>query len=281
MILHIAYTGKELLRKKVLLFTLILTVGFFAFYFYGLSQIAKDLNNVDLIQNYMSNVLIITLGLFFAQMISAFFVIFSSMGAISGEQENGLLFAVLSRPVPRWKIFLGKWVGFSVWNALYSAILFLCIILPVHWILGHPLLYANLIRAFLLFEWIPILLSALVLLGSSYLPTLGNGIACALLFGMGMFSGLLENVFNTNLAHPGISNFSLFASLLIPTDAVFRRMTYELLGAANLLLGQNSLSMGPFLNSQIPSNAFLIYTGAYLVLVLAGGIIHFRKKDIA
>lgn len=285
MLIFISFTGKELLRKKVSVVTLLLTAFFIGFYVYGLFKLHPAHGNIaddSAINLYLKRTLITTLGLFFAQMVAAFFVFFSSMGAINGEIENGLLLSVLSRPVPRWRIYIGKWIGLSVWSLLYGAILFWAIVLPVHYVLGLPLNGMNLLKAFLLFEWIPLLLLALSMLGSACLPTLGNGVACALLYGIGMFSGLFESVYNADGQHPGVENFSIFTSLLMPTDAIFRRMSYELIGGDAIpLTNETDRILGPFSSSHLPSTAFLVYTVVYLAILLAAGSWHFKRKDIS
>lgn len=281
---YILLTAKELARKRVLLVALLLSALFIGFYTYGLMKVAEASQHTtaSLVENYTQAVLLLTLGLYFAQMVTAFFVFFSSLGAISGEIDNGQLFAVLSRPIPRWKVYLGKWLGFAVWNVVYSAVMFWSIVLAVHFVLGFPLVASTVLKAFLLFEWIPLLLGAVALLGSSYLPMLGNAVFCALLYGMSLFAGLLEGVTNQQSTNHGIENFGIFTSLLLPSDAVFRRMVFELFGGADLPFTDSLSSMlGPFSPAALPSNAFLVYTALLLIGLLSWGCIHFTRRDIS
>lgn len=281
---YIILTGKELARKRVLLVSLLLSLLFIGFYSYGLSKIVQGPQHTTagLVDNYINGVVLLTVGLYFAQMVSAFFVFFSSMGAISGEIDSGQLFAVLSRPIARWKVYLGKWMGFAVWNMLYSAVMFGSIVLAVHYILDFPINAVPMLKAFLLFEWIPLLLTAVSMIGSSYLPMLGNGVLCAVLYSLSLFAGLLEGVMNPGAANQGIENFGILTSLLMPSDSVFRRMVYELFGSVELPFASDfDSALGPFSSTVLPSDTFLIYTVFFLVGLLIWGCIHFTRRDIS
>ena len=91
MMIFISMIGKELLRKRVFLIALVMTVLFLGFFAYAISQVAAEQQNVtDLIRSYAYGTMALAVGLFFAHMIVAFIVFFSSMGAISSEIESGL-----------------------------------------------------------------------------------------------------------------------------------------------------------------------------------------------
>ena len=58
--------------------------------------------------------LIMTLCLAVIKSLGAFFAVLMAGGAISGEIERGLLSVILSKPLPRWQILLGKWIGLNI-----------------------------------------------------------------------------------------------------------------------------------------------------------------------
>jgi ABC-type transport system involved in multi-copper enzyme maturation permease subunit len=57
---------------------------------------------------------IMTLCLGVIKSLGAFFAVLMAGGAISGEIERGLLSVILSKPLPRWQILLGKWIGLNL-----------------------------------------------------------------------------------------------------------------------------------------------------------------------
>lgn len=277
---YIGLIGKELLRKRVFLMTILLTVLFLGFYLYGLNEIANSHNSDWLVAN-AGQAAVMFIGLFFSQMVVAFFVLFSSMGAIAGEAEAGILYAIMSRPIPRWRIFLGKWIGFAVWYLLFAGILFWAVVGSANYFFILPISGIAFVKAFLLFELIPLLLLSLSMLGSAYLPMLGNGVLGALLYGLGLFGGMLENAAGHSSSTTGIENFGLVTSLLSPTNSIFQRMIYELLGGFNLPIDVNAASLsGLFSGQSAPSTAFIVYSLAYLIVLLAWGMIRFSRKDI-
>ncbi|MEF3302142.1 ABC transporter permease [Paenibacillus sp. GYB003] len=281
MTMYISATFKELTRKRVFLVTLILTLVFLVLFAFGVRELAGVVgqNQASPAERLMNGMVLMVLGLFFAQFLAAFFVLFSSMGTVTGEQENGLLLAVAARPLPRWKLYLAKWLGHAVWIAVYSAVLFVSVVWTVHSLAGLPLLAADLLRGFALFIWMPLLLLTLAMLGSVYLPMLGNGICAALLYGFALFCGLVEGITTYEGSHPALDKLILLTGLLLPTDSVYRRSLYEAMGGADWA-GLAVADMGPFSMPSVPSNAFLLYTVGYAAVLLLLGCRAFSRKDL-
>ncbi|MDI4646316.1 ABC transporter permease subunit [Cohnella hashimotonis] len=281
MTMYISATFKELTRKRVFLVTLILTVLFLLLFGFGLREVAgmteEEPNHAA--KQLMDSMVFMVLGLFFAQFLASFFVLFSSMGTVTGEQENGLLLAVAARPLPRWKLYLAKWLGHAVWIAAYSAVLFVAMVWIVHGATGLHLFVEDWLRGFALFIWMPLLLLTLSMLGSVYLPMLGNGICSALLYGLALFSGLIEGISSEGGTLLGMEKFTLLTGLIVPTDSVYRRSLYELLGGSDWA-GLTSTYLGPFSIPTVPSNAFLFYTVVYAAVLLLLGCRAFSRKDL-
>ncbi|MDF2935375.1 MAG: hypothetical protein K0Q90_748 [Paenibacillaceae bacterium] len=278
---YISATFKELTRKRVFLVVLILTAVFLILFSLGVRELASPSGPASgsAAERLLSSMVLTVMGMFFAQFLAAFFVLFSAMGTVTGEQESGLLLAVAARPVSRWRLYLAKWLGHAVWVAVYSAILYLCVAWTVHAIAGLPLLPGDLLRGLLLFLWMPLLLLSLTMLGSVYLPMLGNGILAALLYGFSLFTGLVEGISIYGETHPAVQKFFLLTGLLLPTDSVYKRSLYELLGGADWA-GLAVSDLGPFSMPNVPSNAYLLYTVGYAAVLLLLGCRAFNRKDL-
>ncbi len=272
---------KELTRKRVFLVTLILTALFLILFAFGVRELvgAGGLGQSSSAERLLNGMVLMVMGLFFAQFLAAFFVLFSAMGTVTGEQESGLLLAVAARPVPRWRLYLSKWVGHAIWIAVYSAILYMSVVWTVHSLAGIPLFAADLVRGLGLFIWMPLLLLSLTMLGSVYLPMLGNGICGALLYGFALFTGLVEGISIYGDTHPAVQKFFLVTSLLLPTDSVYKRSLYEVLGGADWA-GMAVSDLGPFSIPSIPSNMYLLYTVGYAGVLLWLGCRAFSRKDL-
>ncbi|HUC90769.1 MAG TPA: ABC transporter permease subunit [Paenibacillus sp.] len=279
MTMYISATFKELTRKRVFLVTLILTFLFLALFAFGVRELSGMAGQNSPAERLMTSMVLMVLGLFFAQFLAAFFVLFSAMGTVTGEQENGLLLAVAARPIPRWKLYLAKWLGHAVWITVYNTALFVSVVWTIHSLAGLPVLAEDLLRGLGLFLWMPLLLLTITMLGSVYLPMLGNGICAALLYGFALFIGLVEGVSTYEGSQPALEKFVLLTGLLLPTDSVYRRSLYEVLGGADWA-GLATADMGPFSMPSIPSNAFLLYTVGYAAVLLLLGCRAFSRKDL-
>lgn len=279
MTMYISATFKELTRKRVFLVTLILTFVFLVLFAFGVRELSGMAEQNSPAERLLNSMVLVVLGLFFAQFLAAFFVLFSAMGTVTGEQENGLLLAVAARPIPRWKLYLAKWLGHAVWVIVYSTVLFVSVAWTIHTQAGLPILAEDLLRGYGLFVWMPLLLLTLTMLGSVYLPMLGNGICSALLYGFALFTGLVEGVSIYGGAHPVLEKFLLLTGLLLPTDLVYRRGLYEVLGGADWA-DLAITDMGPFSMASVPSNAFLLYTVGYAAVLLLLGCRAFSRKDL-
>ncbi|MFM9328061.1 ABC transporter permease subunit [Paenibacillus mesotrionivorans] len=278
---YISATFKELTRKRVFLVTLILTALFLILFAFGVRELvgAGGLGQSSSAERLLNGMVLMVMGLFFAQFLAAFFVLFSAMGTVTGEQESGLLLAVAARPVSRWRLYLSKWLGHAVWIAVYSAILYMSVAWTVHSLAGIPLFAGDLVRGLGLFVWMPLLLLSLTMLGSVYLPMLGNGICAALLYGFALFTGLVEGISIYGDTHPAVQKFFLVTSLLLPTDSVYKRSLYEVLGGADWA-GMALSDLGPFSLPSIPSNMYLLYTVGYAAVLLLLGCRAFSRKDL-
>jgi len=281
MTMYMTATLKELTRKRVFLVTLILTLIFIVLFAFGVRELTgpSGLTPISSAERLLNSMVMLVLGLFFSQFLAAFFVLFTTMGTVTGEQESGLLLAVAARPIPRWKLYLAKWLGHAVWIAAYSAILFVAVVWTVRSQTGVPLLMDEVLRSFGLFLWMPLLLLSLTMLGSVYLPMLGNGICSALLYGFALFSGLIEGVASYGDSHPAVGKFVLLTGLILPTDSVYRRSLYELVGGGDWA-GLAISDMGPFSIASVPSNAFLLYSVLYAAVLLLLGCRAFSRKDL-
>ncbi|MNN54633.1 hypothetical protein D3C81_1694560 [compost metagenome] len=76
-----------------------------------------------------------------------------------------------------------------------------------------------------------------------------------------------------------MQKFFLVTSLLLPTDSVYKRSLYEVLGGADWA-GMALSDLGPFSLPSIPSNIYLLYTVGYAAVLLLLGCRAFSRKDL-
>ncbi|MBO8126885.1 MAG: ABC transporter permease subunit [Firmicutes bacterium] len=270
-------TVREILRKKLFLITVLITALYLALYGvtlqYAQSSVATS-DNVMLKAILIPQVL--TAGLYFASLLVAVFAIFITVSTISGEIETGIMHTVAAGPVSRTKILLGKFSGLALVVSIYAVLLFAGVTLLVATITGHTA--GSYWSAMATFSFLPVFLVGLTIAGSAILPTTANGIVVLTLYALSLVGGVVEQIAtitdNTTLVKMGV-----ISSLLMPADSIYRKMTSLVIDVENNPLA-GLIMIGPFGVQTTPSIWMMVYTGAYLVAVLALAIAFFRLRDI-
>ena len=269
-------TFKEMLRKRILLIGALLTMAFLVLYGVALHYAGKELVRTGnpLIRLAVSSQLL-SAGLYFSSFILAFLSIFSAVGTISGEIENGTLQAIVPKPIPRQDIVLGKFLGYGCILAIYAGLLLSAVVIAGRVFLETP---ASLeLRALGLFALEPLLLLALTLLGTTLLSTLANGVTMVMLFVVGMVGGLVEQI-GAMVKSSSMVNIGIATSLIMPADSIYRKATATLFGDAGNLLSASQL--GPFSAASTPSLWMIVYAVIYLFATLSLAVRAFAKRDI-
>lgn len=281
MIPVIKCTFKEMFHKKALFFMLILTACYLLLYGLGIKEVYKSVSRINFALVTISSEFI-TIGLYFASLIVAFLVVISSAGALSGDVESGAIQAVLVKPIKRYEVVLGKFFGIGFMVSLYSLFLFFSIIfLNKAFGAKVALNFNQLLSAALLFVWMQLVLISVCLWGSARMSTLGAGILAAMLFGFALIGGWLEQIGNLisvsgNDSAAGLINAGIIASLLMPTDALYRKMTSVLFSSGGINLMSNSI-LGA---GAEPSLYMLLYAAAYTVFMIYSAARSFSSRDI-
>lgn len=293
MITIIGMTWKELLRKRVMILTLLMTAVFLLAFWFVAKTLGERLDSpymqdktstAYLIESFQLGSITLTLGFFFGAFVIAFLSIFSSFSVISGEAEQGVLQALLPRPLPRWHWYMGRWIGYVSLGIGYAALLFLSILLITNANSSIPAEPVSLIKSFLLFAWIVPILVSISMLGSCLFSALGNGVFMTMLYGAGWLGGMIEKVGSfARLEDEAVKPLMTIAgimSLLMPTESLQHRMLSELFSLSEMReLVPFDMDLGPFGIGQIPSNAFLLYSACYTLAALGLGLLMFRRKD--
>ncbi len=276
-------TFLEVSKKKVFVVTLVLTVLFALLYGGALNAAAKEMakmgNGQLVIRQVIGNQLL-AMGLYFASFLLSLLALLTSIGSIASEVESGLLYAIVSKPIKRSSIVLGKYLGYGLMLTVYSLALFIIIILLNKYYnpLSLTLLTAgNFIFGAAVFILQPLVLLGLALFLSTVFRTLTAGIVATVIYLFGIIGGFIEQIGNL-LSKATLVNIGIITSLLIPSDALFKKMLTIVTGsAANPL---STLSIGPFGVTNPPSNAMLVYALFYIAACIALAVACFVKKDL-
>ncbi|NYE57845.1 ABC transporter permease subunit [Carboxydothermus ferrireducens] len=278
----ISYTLREAVRRKTLLVIVILAVVYLILFGTGLYFISDNLKiykspTPDMVlQHYILLNFFFSFGLFFASLAVNVIAVFSAVGAISGELEAWLLQPLLVRPVKKWEVFLGKFIGYGLLGIIAAIILILALVAEFYVITGF--IPQNVWFAGLILSGMPLILTAVTLTGSVRLSPAANGFFAFTLYMASLVGGMMEQVASF---FPGqtkiLQEIGLLTSIILPTDAIYRKgVSYIFSGVSNFA-GPLTL----FGSANPPSLYFLGYTLLYLMGVVILGIYLFNKREAA
>ena len=211
-------------------------------------------------------------GLYTCDLLAVVMTILTSIDTLAGEISSGTIQAIATKPIARWQIFAGKFIGFTGMVTAYVILTFCGTVAVSYAVTGvvpeHPVRGVALI----IFECL-LALSVTFLLGTRF-GTLTNGVLALGLQGVAFMGGWLEQVSGfSQSAH--IVTLGIVSSLIMPGESLWRRAAYEM---QTPLAG--SLSFSPFANVSIPSGVALGYAGGFLVVVLYVAIRQFGRRDL-
>ncbi|MBI2955250.1 MAG: ABC transporter permease subunit [Chloroflexi bacterium] len=279
------YTLLEAMRRRVLLAMVVLSLAYLGLFALGLSllyqEVAKEAGGATVgAANalLMFSALMTLLGFYAFSFLASLLALFAAAGALAGEVESGVIHAVLAKPVRRSDVVLGKWLGQTVIIAVYVAAMTAGMVAASQIAAGYappdPVLAAIFIM------WSSLILLSLGTLGGTFLPTLANGVAVFLLFGLSRVGGLIESL-GQMVRSAQMVDVGIGVSLLIPNDVLWQAASYYLQPTA-MILAQNASSGAviPFASATPPTTAMLLWSAGYVAAALVGAVLIFRHRDL-
>jgi Cu-processing system permease protein len=273
-------TFREASRRKILLAALLLGLLFLIVFGLGFHfitiEMEKDFQGGELVQlNEIRNFLLMA-GMYVVNFLTAIMTVLTSVDTLSGEISTGTIHTVLSKPIRRWEVLLGKWLGFAGMITLYLLLMgggvMGFIFLRSGYIAPHP------IRALALIWLNDLVLLTVSLLGGASLSTLANGVLVFGLYGIAFIGGWIEQIgsfFSDQVAGQTAINIGIVTSLIMPSEALWKRAAHELQSPLVAVLG-----VSPFASGAYPSMIMIFYAVAYIILAFALAVRQFNARDL-
>ena len=273
-------TFKEAARRRILLAALLLGLLFLVIYGLGFHYIMREIEKtfdssrmleLNQIRNFM-----LMAGMYVVNFLTAMMTVLTSVDTLSGEINSGTMHTIVSKPIQRWEIVLGKWLGFAGMVTLYLLLMgggvMGLIYLRSGYSAPHPFQGLALI-------WLnALVLLTVSLLGGTVLSTLANGVLVFGLFGVAFIGGWIEQIGsfvpNASASRAAI-NVGIITSLILPSEALWKR-------AAHLMQSPLVSMMGfsPFSSPSVPSPLMIWYALFYITVILGLAIRIFNRRDL-
>ena len=269
-------TFREASRRWILWMALLLGVLFLAVYAIGFNEIHKDIlrrtGQVGLLEGKEFYNFMVMAGLYVVNFLTAIMAVLTSVDTLSGEIASGTIHTLVSKPLQRWEIVLGKWMGFA-------AMLLLYLILMAGGVLGSGYLLAgylpsNALLGLVLMAFNVLLLLSVSLMGGAVLSTLANGALVFGLYGLAFIGGWIEQ-FGSLLQNQSAINIGILCSLILPSEALWKRAAYEMQSPLVAALG-----VSPFSAASVPSPLMVGYAVLYAAIALGIAVRMFSRRDL-
>lgn len=278
---------REATRKRLVSVLLVLSALFLGFFLFGVYRLELTLDQraIDAGLDGRSPTGAANLPVMFSAMFGMYLVYFlgslmgvlSTVGAVSGDIESGVMQSVIARPVSRAQLVAGRWLGFTAVNVTYVALLAAGLLGGVRLITGYTPPEALPATGLLLLA--VTVLTSLTVLGSTLFTTLANGIGVFVLYGVGFTGGILSAI-GTLADTPTLTTLGRVANALMPTNALWLGASYHLQPEVMRQVGEVSRGANPFTSSDPVDPLLVAWAAVLAILALTGAMWRFSRRDL-
>jgi ABC-type transport system involved in multi-copper enzyme maturation permease subunit len=275
-ILTIAHlTFHEARRRKILFAALLLGLAFLAVFatgFWFLNDNVSTSPRVNHVARSLALNFAVMAGLYAVNFLTVMTAVLVPIDTLSGEIESGVLQTLATKPISRWQILLGKWLGFATVLFLYLALM-----------AGGVLAVARVISGFTppgVQIGIPLMaMEGLVLLtisfaGGTRLSTLANGVLGFGLYGLAFIGGWMEQL-GTLLGSTTARDVGVVASLLVPSESLWQLAAWHMQPSI-----MRDVNLTPFSPASVPSTAMIVWAACYVLATLAFALRQISRRDL-
>lgn len=271
------FTFREAVRKKVVLGTALLSLGFLGIYALGAHLSYADYAGYAAratpgTGTVVSNSLMLA-GLYVVNFMAGLLAIFAAVGTVSSEIDSGTLHAIVPKPIGRREIVLGKWLGLAAMLVAYTVAMGAAVMGIIYFVWGAP--PPQPFTGLALMSLCTLLLLSLAVLGSTFLSTVANGIVVFMLYGVGLMGGLIEQI-GALVRNETMVNVGIATSLLIPSDVLWKMAAYSM--QTQDLLARAITT--PFWGASPPSPAMVVYAALYATVAVVIATEVFSHRDL-
>lgn len=197
-----------------------------------------------------------------------------SVDTIAGEITSGTIQTLVTKPLRRWEIVAGKWLGLAAMLSLFIVLMSAALVAIVSGITAY--VPQNPAPAVLLIVLEGLVVLTLSIAGGTRLPALANGVVVFMLYGLAFIAGWIEQ-FGALFRNEAAVNTGIVISLLVPSEAMWKRAAYLLQPPMISNLG---LDATPFGAASTPSPLMVGYAAAYVVVGLLVAMRLFSTRDL-
>lgn len=275
-------TFREAIRRRIMLAGLVLGIAFIVIYSVGLHFILAQIRNVavaNIPSQSAANVLnvesmntLLMAGLYAITFLAIAMAALLGADTLAGEINSGTVQTIVTKPIRRADVVLGKWLGFAGLLGLYVLLMAGGVVLSMF--LQARYVPDNLLAGLGLIYMESLLIMTITLMCSAAFPALATGGIVFGLYGLSFIGGWIEQI-GAAIHNDTAVKVGIVTSLIIPSETLWRRAAFEMQTPLASVLG-----VSPFGATSVPSVLMVIYSVLYLISALALAIRIFQKRDL-
>jgi ABC-type transport system involved in multi-copper enzyme maturation permease subunit len=273
-------TFRENVRKRIVLTGLVLGLVFLTVFTIGFRTVyINALNEADMPNEMLSRMIVteatnilLLAGLYAVTFLSAAMGALLGADTLSGEINSGTIQTIVTKPVRRSDVVLGKWLGFTILLGLYSLLMSGGIVLSIWSQSGY--IPPNVLKGLSLIYLESVLIMTLSIFCSSFMSGLATGGVVFGLYGLAFIGGWVEQI-GVAIQNQTVVQVGIITSLIIPSESLWRRASFEMQSPISAALG-----FSPFSSTSVPSPLMVGYAVFYLAIVLMFAISTFQHRDL-
>lgn len=266
-------TLAEARRRRILAAALVFGAAFVLLFALGFHFVARDIraHGSPAQQRFLLSFVVMA-ALYAANFLIVMTSVLVTVDTLAGEIGSGVIETLCTKPVPRWSVALGKWLGCLAILTLYASLLCGGVLLVARVVGDYT--PPNAARALPLLLLEGALLLTLALLGGTRLTTLANGVAVFGLYGLAFIGGWLEQA-GTLAGNATARYIGIGASLLVPSESLWQLAAHHMQPPI-----VRDLALGPFSTGSVPSPLMVAWAAGYLLVALGLALRLFQTRDL-
>lgn len=267
-------TFREAMRKKILWMALAAGAVFLVLYATGLHFQIEEFNRINVrpFVRSQAHSAMLMMGLYAIDLLIVVMTVLTSVDTLSGEIASGTIQAVATKPVRRWELLAGKWLGFSAMLTLYIALMVLGVNGVTYFMTGVAARHLSSGFGLMWLESM-LLLSVTFFFGTMF-STLTNGVLALGLHGLAFLGGWIEQAGALTHTRKAV-DLGIVASVLMPSEALWRRAAFEMQSPL-----ATAINLTPFSGASVPSSTMVAYAAVYLSVFLTLAVRKLQTRDL-
>jgi Cu-processing system permease protein len=268
-------TIRETQRRRILWLALLMGLGFLALFGVGFYYIYAEIAEAPVPPQETRLIVgfLLTAALYVVNFLVIVMSVLVAVTAVSGEIDSHTIETLVTKPVHRWEIILGKWLGYAVLVALYVLLLAGGVMLVVYFQSGF--VFQNVAAGLGLMILTGIIMLTVCIAGGTRLSSLANGALAFMLYGMAFIGGWVEQI-GALLRNETAVNVGILAGLLMPSEVLWKKAVLLF----NPQAGGTFQVAGPFAVTSQPSDTMIVYAFLYTAVLLLLALWSFSERDL-